>query len=112
AGSSPVGIAARATTCGPVLGITPSSGPAKTSVRVDGTCFTVGEQVRVKYKTGLSPPSPGGIVLCSATVVSNATFSCTAKIPGRSTAGAPGPHTIVAKELTLHVKVRTTFTLT
>jgi hypothetical protein len=64
----------------------------------------------VIYKTGLS--SPPSVVLCTATVLSDGTFSCTGQIPSGATAGALGAHKIVAKGATSKAKAETTFTLT
>jgi Tol biopolymer transport system component len=90
--------------------ITPVSGPKKTPVAVDGAGFVPGEEVAVKYKTGLA--SPKTVSLCNATATANGAVSCSGVIPGAGTQGARGAHIIVAKGATSFIKVKTIFTLT
>jgi hypothetical protein len=88
--------------------VVPSSGPKGTAVTVSGGRFSVGETVKVKYKTGVSP---NAILLCTAAVGSTGSFSCGGTIPSTNQ-GALGAHTIVAKGVTSLRKAKTTYTLT
>jgi hypothetical protein len=94
------------------VAINPNSGPAHTAVTLSGAGFGAGEQVAVKYITGLSSPKPASVTLCTATATAIGTFSCNGTIPSASTAGAHAVHKIVAKGHTSLRKAKTTFTLT
>ena len=94
----------------PLVTITPNSGPKGTAVTLKGEGFAAGEQVKFKYKTGLT--SPKAVVLCSAIANGNGTATCAGTIPTGGQQGPPGAHTIVAKGATSLIKVKTTFTRT
>jgi len=92
------------------LNVSPTSGHPRTSVTVSGQGFSPGENVKITYKTGLA--SPKSVTICTATVGSDTSYTCSGTIPPRATAGARGAHTMVAKGLTSLIKVQTTFTIT
>jgi hypothetical protein len=92
----------------PTVAITPNNGPKGTSVHVAGANFSVGEIVKVKYKTGLSSPTTQ--LVCQTTVQSDSSFACDGAIP-TTKVGAFGSHGIVAKGKTSFLKAKTTFTL-
>jgi hypothetical protein len=93
------------------LTISPSTGPARTHVTVSGQGFTPGSTVKIIYKTG--DATEPRFKICTATVGSDGTFSCTGKIRGPSKAGATGSHTVVAKVPHTHtVTASTSYTLT
>jgi hypothetical protein len=97
-------------TPGPTVTVMPASGPKGTPVALSGTAFAPGEQVNVKYKTGLT--SPKAIMLCTAVpVAGDGNFSCHGAIP-TTNQGPKGAHTIVAKGTTSLIKAKTTFTRT
>jgi trimeric autotransporter adhesin len=92
------------------LTITPSTGPPRTHVTVTGQGFTPGSKIKVIYKTGVS--TEPSIKICSATVATDGTFSCTGKIRGTRRAGSPGSHTVNAKARHTHTVIAsTTYTL-
>ena len=92
----------------PKLSVTPTSGPKATHVTVSGSNFASGEKVAVVWLTKLA--SPSSLALCTATVASTGTFSCTATIPSTN-AGPVGVHTIRATGAVSKVPANTTFTL-
>jgi hypothetical protein len=73
--------------------VTPSSGPAGTSIQLAGAGYRAGETINVTYATGMKRPS--SIALCASQARSDGTWSCTAAIPTKSQ-GAAGAHTITA----------------
>ncbi len=100
------------TVTAPTTAISPRHGLAGTAVTVSGEHFWPGETVKVTYKTGQGSPHPTSVLICSATVEDNGTFSCTGHIPATTTAGSPGNHTILAKGKTSLLQATTTFKLT
>jgi len=94
----------------PSLNVSPSSGTPKTPVSVSGAGFSPGETVEITYKTGLA--SPPLVTICTATALSDGSYSCSGTIPPKATAGADSAHKIVAQGLTSGIKATTTFTLT
>jgi hypothetical protein len=94
------------------IAISPTKGLAGTSVTVTGAHFWPGETVKVAYQTGLSDPHPTAVLICSATILSDGSFTCTGHIPNTSTAGTPGGHQILAKGKTSLLKASTSFKLT
>jgi len=92
---------------GPNVDTSPSSGAPGAALTISGMGFVAGETVNVSYKTGLS--SPKKVSLCSATVTSNRTFSCSTQVPPEPTAGASGDHTIVTEGATSLIRLKTTF---
>ena len=94
------------------LGISPTSGQPGAAVTVNGAAFLSGETVSVRYNTGLSAPKPASILICSATVLGNGSFTCNGHIPGASNAGALGNHNILADGKTSLLKAKTAFNLT
>jgi hypothetical protein len=96
----------------PTLTVTPTRGPSRTPITLNGTGFLSGEKVKVSYKTGLLAPHRAKRNICTATVASNGTFTCDGHVPNSNRAGATGTHKIVAKGTTSLTKAITTFTLT
>ena len=75
--------------------ISPTLGPASTTVTISGAGFSAGETVKVKY---LQVTAVRSSFLCKTTAAPDGTFSCPATIP--SDAGSAGTHTIQAKGAT------------
>ncbi len=86
--------------------VTPGSGPAATHVSLSGGGFASGETVKVSYYTTASTP----VTVCSATSTSAGSFQCSGNVP--SSAGAVGPHKILARGATSLRKAFGTFTRT
>jgi hypothetical protein len=96
---------------GPAITLSPSSGAAKTHLVVDGKGFTPGEKVAIHFKTGVSEAPH--YLICTAVVGTEGTFSCKGRIRGAAKSGAPGIHSVTAKEYHVHgVIASTEFTLT
>jgi PKD domain len=87
----------------------PSSGPPASTMNVNGGGFTTGSVATVSYSTGLSGRK-GRVSICSATVETGGTFSCTGSVPQGVAAGSMGAHLMTAKDS--KVKASMTFTLT
>ncbi len=94
----------------PALTMTPGSGPARTGVVAHGSDFVPGQPVTVTYMSGLRARKRASTVLCSTTVKSDGTFSCSGAIPRRHRTGKRGQHSVVAAAPT-DTKSVTTFTL-
>ncbi len=92
--------------------VAPTSGSPGKTISVSGSGYAPGEQVNVKYETGLTPPDPTTLNVCSAIADSEGSFTCLGKIPPASIAGALGPHTIEAVGKISLATGTTTFTLT
>ena len=61
---------------------------------MSGAGYGPGEQVNVKYETGLPSPGPAEIAICAAIVLPTGTFSCLGHIPHASIAGPHGTHVV------------------
>lgn len=96
----------------PNVVVKPTRGTPQAPVVVSGSGFKPGETVRVMYKTGLVSPNPRSVTLCATPATANGTFSCAARIPNATKAGAVGRHTVVAKGLTSHLHATARVTLT
>jgi len=94
----------------PLVSVTPTSGGPVTPVMVSGSGFRPAETVKVVYLTGLALPT--SVVICKSAATAGGTFSCKGKVPGASSAGTAGVHTVKAKGLTSLRTATTTFTLT
>ena len=96
---------------GPAITLSPSAGPVKTHVVVDGQGFTPGEKVVIHFRTGVSTEPV--YTICTAVVSGDGTFSCKGKIRGPKQSGAPGLHKVNAKVPHVHgIIASTEFTLT
>jgi trimeric autotransporter adhesin len=96
---------------GPAITLSPSSGPAKTKVVVDGQGFEPGETVAVHFRTGVS--TGPRFTICTTVVSEDGTFTCKGRIRKASAAGALGLHRVNAKVPHVHgVIALTEFTLT
>ena len=95
----------------PSISVSPDSGAPGKAVAVSGEGYSPGEQVNVRYSTGLASPYPSVIVICSATTEPNGTFSCLGHIPPSSIAGPQGGHAIRSIGKTSGAVARMTFTL-
>jgi len=89
-----------------------NSGKAGTAVTASGNGFFAGEEVKISYATGLSAPNPTKVVICTATVAADTSYTCNGHIPSGTTAGVKGAHKITAKGVTSGLKATTTFTRT
>ena len=99
------------TVTGPSITITPTSGPRGARVKIRGQGFTPGSVEKIAYKTGVA--SAPKELLCKTIISTNGTFSCKARIPSGTLAGAKGVHTISAKSAhTKDVLATATYTLT
>jgi hypothetical protein len=99
------------TVTGPSITITPTSGPRGARVKIRGQGFTPGSVEKIAYKTGVA--SAPKELLCKTIISTNGTFSCKARIPSGTLAGAKGVHTISAKSAhTKDVVATATYTLT
>ena len=78
----------------PVL-VDPSSGLPHEAVAISGFGFPPSSMVTVTYRTRVS--SPARVILCTAVAQSDGSFSCSAAIPSKKTAGPDGEHTVTAK---------------
>ncbi len=94
----------------PALSMTPGSGRARTGVVAHGSDFVPGQPVTVTYMSGLRARKRATTVLCSTTVKSDGTFSCSGAIPRRHRSGKRGQHAVVATGPS-DMKGTTTFTL-
>jgi virginiamycin B lyase len=83
----------------------PTLGPAGTALTLSGSGFTPGEQVNVKYLTGLATPVSAS--LCAANAGPDGTFTCDATVPAG--AGRAGVHTILAVGKTSGIKAKSIF---
>jgi hypothetical protein len=90
---------------GPSVTTTPSSGPKRTVVVVQGANFGPDQSVTVTYLS-----KKFSTVLCEATVGLDGTFSCSKKIPTGRHGGRRGVHTIVATSSS-GAGAQTTFTV-
>ena len=96
---------------GPAITLSPSSGPAKTKVVVDGQGFEPGETVAIHFRTGVS--TGPRFTICTTVVSEDGTFTCKGRIRKASAAGALGLHRVNAKVPHVHgVIALTEFTLT
>jgi len=96
-GTSPSTGAATFTYTAPAsVTVSPHKGRPGTAVKVRGIDFLPGETVTVTYQTGLALPKPATVTICAATVKGGGAFTCAGKIPGKTRAGAKGPHQIDA----------------
>jgi trimeric autotransporter adhesin len=91
---------------GPSVTTTPSSGPRRTLVLLQGTNFVPDQSVTVTYLS-----KKLSTVVCEATVALNGTFSCSGKIPNGRHGGARGVHTIEATSSS-GAGAQTSFTVT
>ena len=96
----------------PSVAVSPTSGAPGQTVAVSGGGYSPGEQVNVKYETGLLSPNPSTVTMCSAIVNPDGTFACLGHIPHPSIAGLEGAHIIEAIGKTSLAIAKTTFTLT
>jgi len=96
----------------PLLAMVPGSGRVRSGVIANGTNFAPGSPVTVSYLSGLKAHKRASTVLCTTTVASNGTFSCSGKIPRRARSGKRGHHTIVAAVPSSQNLTTTTFNLT
>jgi hypothetical protein len=94
----------------PSATVAPTSGPPGTAVTVTGGGWASGETVKLTYATKLTSPST--VVICSAVATGTGAISCTGHIPGSSTAGPTGAHTLTAKGATSPRQATTKFTRT
>ena len=94
---------------GPVVTITPASGPAGTAVTLKGLHFAQGEAVAFLYATNL--PSPASQTLCVATAGSTGTATCSATIP-TSNQGPVGGHIVTGVGFTSGMTATRKYTLT
>ncbi len=78
----------------PVL-VDPSSGLPHEAVAISGFGFPPSSMVTVTYRTRVS--SPARVTLCTAVAQSDGSFSCSAAVPSKKTAGPDGEHTVTAK---------------
>ena len=78
----------------PLLTLSPTTGSKKTPVTVSGTGFTPGQTATVNYLSGRKKPKRATSTLCTATVASNGTFSCSGSIPKGRRAGPIGEKTV------------------
>ena len=92
--------------------ISPTSGAPGRTISVSGAGYGPGEQVNVKYETGLSGPGLSEISICAAIVNPNGTFSCLGHIPHALLAGSLGSHVIEAVGKSSRAIAKATFTLT
>ena len=98
---------------GPAIGITPDNGgPRRTHVTVNGQGFVPGSTIRIVYRTELTAPSKPKVIICTAVVNTQGTFSCSGVVPGTRGGGGPaGAHTVFAKvPKTKSILATTTFT--
>lgn len=79
--------------------VNPASGTPKTHVTISGAGFTDGASVVVTYQTNVR--KLGDITLCNAVADTTGAYTCNAKIPEESKAGANGLHYIEAQEFGL-----------
>ena len=102
--------ASASVTVEPALVISPSKGPAGTSVTITGAGFQPGEAVGgVTYKATSTSKSK---ICANLTVGNDGTFSCSGQIPSGAQAGPLGKHKITAKGATSRIKATTFFKLT
>ena len=94
----------------PSVNVSPTSGKPGTSVTVSGQGFNSGRDGQGLYETGLA--SPTSVTICTATAISDTSYTCTGTIPPKARAGAHIAHKIMAKGRTSGLKAKTTFTLT
>jgi streptogramin lyase len=90
----------------PYAAVTPTAGPAGTTVTITGSGYTAGETVTVKYKTGATPAT---VTLCTTSANAIGDFACSAAIP--TSAGATGAHEIDATGTNSRLIETTTYTL-
>jgi virginiamycin B lyase len=75
--------------------VAPDAGASGVSVSVKGSGFSQGEEVKASYQTGLSPPDPSSVTLCTGVADAKGKFSCDGNIPTGTDAGAAGLHVLV-----------------
>ena len=93
---SPITGASNLSVLTPSLSMTPSSGKKRTVVTTQGSNFSPGGTVVVSYLRGGKSHKTSRTQLCSATIASNGTFSCSGVIPRGGRAGKTGNHTVMA----------------
>jgi hypothetical protein len=109
-GVSSTETATASVTVEPALVISPSKGPAGSSVSVTGAGFQPGEAIAgVTYDATSTSKSK---ICANVTVASDGTFSCSGQIPSGAQAGALGEHKIKAVGATSRIKATTVFKLT
>jgi hypothetical protein len=74
----------------PTMTISPTNGPPRTALTVQGAGYAQDETVLVTYAGSKS------FTICSGRAQRNGSFSCSGKIPSTQKAGSAGEHTVTA----------------
>jgi hypothetical protein len=85
-------------TMAPTLTMTPASGGRKALVTITGTGYMAGHMATITYMSGRKKPKRASSVLCTGSVASDGTFSCSGVIPRRLRAGTKGQKSIVGTD--------------